>query len=654
MDTGVTVSELQSRLSHLDLSQLGETLDLSRNQIIWSPNGTGKSSIFKALKSLNKPSLAFAELDDSRVEFKNNGNALIIGLGIHRIDELRAERDGALKSAKVKQSLKQFGINNLKAAAKLLPDFPRCTADQSKTLSDYSQSAAKSLISKIDQRDFKFYLQHRAELSRAADINQQVTKLRDAFLRDALAQLHSCTCPDETTCPVCGANGSTPILQIIDARLKELEGTKDTLVGSYHDERSDLSLDDARTSIERLIELEGGEDRPSDRQLLSYCLCGGNASAADAISKLRTAYKTADREINILLKESRAFFDRLVERETALRELFTTRFNAREVVLNDENMQLEISLPRPVETYSTGEINLMMTLVKINEFVASDSPVLIFDDPLSSLDKANQYIVMFELIRAAQKTKGADGKKIVILTHNMDCITIAQAQHKGCFSHHCMERLGRNIIFNTLDKRLFNTKEDPDRGALCAKCIISYLENYHPNVAEDMLPYARLIMTRDQDKDPTKHEVFHYRGEPKEAAGGLSNMHLIEAIDSFDLSKISMDSFEMRSLQKIYYMAALRVWFEKQLYDNCPSIFEDKPENNQIGQLIDRAFPFNKKKSPWKGPDTVTREYLNSRKTMLNQNAHASAQASAFDYAINLSINDLCAEIEDFKNKFEK
>lgn len=653
----VSVAKLQQQLDHLDLSALGSTLDLSQSQIIWSPNGTGKSSIFKALKSLDNPSLAFAELDDSRVEFKKAGNTLSIGLGIHRIDELQVEQDEALKSAKVKQSLKQFGISKISVAAKLLPDFPRCTADQNQTLCDYNMTAAKSLIGKIDQRDFGFYLKHRAELSKAADISQQIEGLRDAFLHDALAQLHSCICPDETICPVCGAGSTVPILQKINARIKELEGTKDTLVGTYHEERSDLSLDDARASIERLIELESGKDKPSDEEMLSYCLCGGNISEAEAISKLRTRYISAGREIDKLRKESQAFFDRLVERETALRELFSIRFNASSVVLNNDSKQLEITLPRMVDTYSTGEINLMMTLVKINEFVASDNPVLIFDDPLSSLDKANQYIVMFELTRTARQAGGQDKKSIIILTHNMDCITIAQAQHGGTFVYRCMERLGQKIIYNELDKKLLDTKASPDRGALCAKGVVDYLENQqdqHPGPAEDMLPYIRLIMNRDQAGSPEMHEIFHYRGEPKNTDDGLTNMHLIEAIDTFDQSVISQNSFELRSLQKIYYMAALRVWFEKQLYDNCPSIFNEKPEENQIGQLIERAFPVKKKKSPWKGPSTVTRGYLNSRKTMLNQNAHASAQAAAFDYAINLSINDLCTEINDFKRRFGK
>ena len=55
---------------------------------------------------------------------------------------------------------------------------------------------------------------------------------------------------------------------------------------------------------------------------------------------------------------------------------------------------------------------------------------------------------------------------------------------------------------------------------------------------------------------------------------------------------------------------------------------------------------------PWQGSKKVTKEYLNSKKTMLNQSSHFKAQPAPFDFVINLSIDDVRKEIEDIKSHF--
>ena len=346
-----------------------------------------------------------------------------------------------------------------------------------------------------------------------------------------------------------------------------------------------------------------------------------------------------------------SFFKNLLKREKEITEIFCSRFNA-EVNFNKDERYLEIIFSRDIDTYSTGELNLMVTLVRINEFLASDNSVMIFDDPLTSLDTANQYLIIFELLKLTNSTEYPN-KSITVFTHNMNCISIAESQFQHRFEYYCMEQLSGKIIFNQISTNFFEIVKETCKqkqlvipGSLCAESIILYCEK--KSLAKDLLPYIDLILKREEENDSNAHNIFHWRGEQFYQNSQLSNSYLIKSIDNFNLSSISAHSFEERTLQKIYFFIALRVWMEKQLYDNYPELFKTDNKQYQLGQMIDEVF----KQGPWKGSKEISKEYLMSKKTMLNQSSHFKAQSAPFDFVINLSIEDVRKEIEDIKSHF--
>ena len=68
----------------------------------------------------------------------------------------------------------------------------------------------------------------------------------------------------------------------------------------------------------------------------------------------------------------------------------------------------------------------------------------------------------------------------------------------------------------------------------------------------------------------------------------------------------------------------------------------------QFGDKIKYIFNSNR----WNGSDKVTREYLMSKKVMLNQHIHQQSQIMPFYYSLNLTFDDIANEIIDIKNHF--
>ena len=78
----IKFSSLEEDISFLDFSNIAnEILISSQNQIIWAPNGTGKTSIINALKTKELP-ITFSNLETDNDQLKKKKKKLTIGLGI--------------------------------------------------------------------------------------------------------------------------------------------------------------------------------------------------------------------------------------------------------------------------------------------------------------------------------------------------------------------------------------------------------------------------------------------------------------------------------------------------------------------------------------------------------------------------------------------
>lgn len=642
----IEFSALEKDISFLNFSNISnEILISSQNQIIWAPNGTGKTSIIKSLKMKKLP-ITFSNLETDNDLFKKNKKKLTIGLGIQDKEKLENENANLLDSVGIKDQLKRYGITSQKIAKEALPEFPRCTTDFEKTLCTFNVDAASELYQQINKEDLRFYLENRIDINNINETKNEIKELKNNFIVKALESLKHSLTENECICPVCNQTSNKPILEIINDKLSLMDGINDNLAAKYYKIHPDYSTNEINKCLTDLTKII-----TTDTALLSYIIGQGDPKQFENIEKKKEDFIANAKKIKKLIEDNESFFQNLLKREKEITEVFYSRFDAK-VTFNSEGKYLEITFPRDINTYSTGELNLMITLVRINEFLASDNNVMIFDDPLTSLDTANQYLIIFELMKLANSTEYPN-KSITVFTHNMNCISIAESQYQQQFKYYCMEQLSGKLIFNQIDSDFFKIVNKTCKqehlvipGSLCAESITLYCKN--KLLAKDILPYIDLILKREIENDSDAHNIFHWRGEYTYIKSKLSNSFLVDYIDNFNLSSISKHSFEKRTVQKIFLFIALRVWVEKQLYDKYPELFNTDNKQYQLGQMIGKVFD----QGPWKGSKKVTKEYLNSKKTMLNQSSHFKAQPAPFDFVINLSIDDVRKEIEDIKSHF--
>lgn len=501
-------------------------------------------------------------------------------------------------------------------------------------------------------RILRFFVASIDRLKQYGEAKEDITKLKDHYILNSLEALERVIDGVDRVCPVCNAESDKPILKTIKEKLQQLEECENSLVIDYANGHSRMSLKDAKENIERLSSISVDENRSSQKAILSLCICGGNS---DNVSKMESAKKTVasiSKKLKKLLIKRNEFYEKLVLEEDVIKGLICLKLGVSEndVVFDSENKEVVVNLPRNVETYSTGEISLMMLLVHLYEFRASDVESLVLDDPITSFDKSNQYDIIFDLVRLNRE----DGKHITILTHNTDCINIAQSQDSGGFEYAAMDRLGNKVRFMPMEL----IPKSSDERYLCAGSIIATIEGENAEPYIEFSRYVEAVRAREAPENKELHKVFHYNGSSGsvEAQGGnhFNNDYLADYIESFDEETFSDTTFAQCSITKVFTLIALRVWVEKQLHDGCHNeSWYKESDTKTLKDKIDAVFPSGKEPN-WRGGEQVTRRYLMSKKVMLNQSSHKLAQRAPFEYALNLSINDLVKSVEDLKGHFKE
>lgn len=656
------IEKLKCRIDFLDLSEIKmEATD--SNIIIWAPNGTGKSQLTGAIKELYSSTCMFADTEESRISFQKFRKNLIISPNAQMIDMLQNKIESLVKKMDIKAKLKRLGIANRADAAAAFPKHGECTVNQEIVLDIFNEDGANKVLDAVGAEDLPFYVKNRSTFRLIGKLKNDAYDLKERYIQTALGYLEKSVDRDARECPVCGAEHQEPVLIKIRDRIRRLEDTQETMLSEYSRLHPDMTVDEVEGRIDQLAKIE-----VSDEAVLSAAIVDGGQEDVAGVANLANEYKGLVEQACALNEIRKAGYGSLKKSVPRLQTLFHTAFQVdKDIKCDDESLSIVITMPRNVTTYSSGEINLMQTIITLAKYQASDRSMLIFDDPLSSLDKENQYATMFELVLAAREP----GKRVIVFTHNMDCISVARSQCKNIYKFMVMEKLEGKLYINDLPSDLFDAPKEsfvagrvPASGALCADLLLSYGELDSRRKAgshaefEKCLAYIDAAVTRESDgvkdgeaaADPVvnKHELVHYRQSYCDGEGH-SNDILVQDIENFSDSVIDMDDFVLRSIQKIYYLIALRVWVEKRIYEEFPELNDGKP--HEIGgliQLVGDRWERGRCSSGQPGP---SRQYLNSIKVMLNQNVHGLAQSAPFDYAVNLSCDRLCRKIREIKRK---
>ena len=598
----------------------------------------------------------FADVEEGSREFEKKRKRLSVSPGVQKIDDLRAKKESLIDGANIKTMLKKVGVTTQARAGELFPGRGRCTQDGGIVLEHFDAEGAAEPLCAVSSDDLKYFVEHRQKFEEMARLEDDAQNLKERYVQMALRQLEKSVDADVQVCPVCGTDIKHSVLAEIKKGIKELDDVRESALLDYSKEHPDAPVSYIENEVRKLSQVNASNDA-----VLSAVVAGGDGSAISRLADIANEYKEARVEQKNLEAMRASGYRSLKKAVPRIETLFKTAFQVNEPIsCDDDALTVTITMPRDTKTYSSGEINLMHTIITLAQFQVSDKSLLIFDDPLSSLDKENQYATMFELVLSAR----SENKSVVVLTHNMDCISIARSQCECAFKYMAMERLDGKLYANELPKRLFVAPKisfiagrAPASGSLNADLLLSYaktLVDKDPENHRDLsncLAYIDAAVrreTEDTDGADTENlnELVHFHSEYSDRTG-RSNTDLVRAIDDFSESSLDMHDFVHRSIQKIYYLIALRVWVEKRIYEEFPDLrLKEIFEIGRLIQEVDGLWARGEGQSGRRGP---SRQYLNSIKVMLNQNAHGLAQPAPFDYAVNLSSDRLCKKIDEVK-----
>lgn len=363
--------------------------------------------------------------------------------------------------------------------------------------------------------------------------------------------------------------------------------------------------------------------------------------SVDTIKRINETHIKKDevsKEINDCLHKQTELFYSLIQQKDMYTDYLQDNFNAA-VDFDSIKKVVEIKLERNVDTYSTGEINLILFITKLFSFLGSEKQLLIIDDPISSYDLVNQYHIVHHLCRIITNK----GKHVIVFTHNPDVINVVNSQNQSGYSYFFFDKVNNTVIMNPLPKDMKSTGN------------VLEIDNLIKDTTIEANKYLSLTLKRN-DKDPkdTLSSVLHYDngfvtlGDEANDFKGCSNKFFVDYIELNNyLNDLNTNDFEALCRAKVISLLSIRVWIEYKL-----ATLSAVPLEDTYFKKVDKFFKNNQ--NVLKGYPNLKRDLLVNKKVMLNQNCHANSQVYPFYYALSVKTDDILKEIKEIKHAFEK
>lgn len=609
-------------------------IEVNKDKIktILGPNGIGKSSIYRNIQ-LRHPEYSYIDYNKVEEAMLKNKDTLVIASKIATIEDKEKEMQSLMDTINLKSTFKDFDLGSKQKCEKISQNLNDYRNDFDKAINKFSGSKLETLF-ELDEDLKEFIVKYGKPLINQTIEEAKIEEIKDSYKKKYLEIIDKYLNDDEYICPICGSECDEPIKDIIKRLISKIKESTNNIVNDYISNNPQVSPTNVLEKVNKLkhtitqneIDIEVLED---------YIICGGNKEKAEFIIKNKEKINNLKSEISTLQKEKLKFYTNIKNIETRIREIFERQLgiSSDNIIFDDINKELKITLSRDITKYSTGEINLITFIVTMLEFINSDRDTVIIDDPLSSYDIPNQYRIMYEITKANYDKNCY----ILILTHSIDCINIAHSQYSKAYDIELMDKINGVLYLNTiteLGEKGFNIEYIT--GKLKNRTDYNYTE------------YICLLSEKDSwSKNDLRHQLFHFDNPYSIQNSTCNNTELVDIIDNLNDTNIANVDSIVNSSNKILYLAALRVWIEKQFYDNT----NDKnglKSQNFLGDKI----KFMLDNNHWTGKTKIKKEFLMSKKVMLNQNEHTESQKEPFYYALSISTDDILNDILEIKEHF--
>lgn len=489
-------------------------------------------------------------------------------------------------------------------------------------------------IKKID-RYLGYVLHNFKALQEINDISSELEVVDKNYLRQALSLLDKNMDNDTSICPVCGSH-VVNLKQLVHQKIEQLSQIRNECLNRFVEEYgSQLSNE---SISEEFLTIKNAVKNITEENLVNYFVVDGSVDTIKRINETHIKKDEVSKEINDCLHKQTELFYSLIQQKDMYTDYLQDNFNAA-VDFDSIKKVVEIKLERNVDTYSTGEINLILFITKLFSFLGSEKQLLIIDDPISSYDLVNQYHIVHHLCRIITNK----GKHVIVFTHNPDVINVVNSQNQSGYSYFFFDKVNNTVIMNPLPKDMKSTGN------------VLEIDNLIKDTTIEANKYLSLTLKRN-DKDPkdTLSSVLHYDngfvtlGDEANDFKGCSNKFFVDYIElNTYLNDLNTNDFEALCRAKVIALLSIRVWIEYKL-----ATLSAVPLEDTYFKKVDKFFKNNQ--NVLKGYPNLKRDLLINKKVMLNQNCHANSQVYPFYYALSVKTDDILKEIKEIKHAFEK
>lgn len=598
-----------------------------KSKIIFGYNGIGKSSIYKYLKNKYNE-YDYLDYEDTKESFLKNKKEVVIGARIQTITKLKNEIEQLKQNNDVEGILKKYDYNSQAKAKKVsneLANIQKTKGIEQITLEKTKLDYVSNILYEEIKKDF---FDNYKAIKEIANIKDEMELLKNVYMDQAYQALINSIDDHETTCPACNTKGIHNLKEIFNQKKKIYEECNKSLFGNF---KFSNNIEKEK-QIEKLIKLAKDFD---GKEIAELIICDVNNERRSNIIENLKQIEEKNKEIEKMQEKLQKYYTNIKKEEKDIKLYFENRFDIEKLEFDDNENKIIVTFKRNVDTYSEGEIHLIILLFKLYEFKINDSDILIIDDPLTSYDLINQYKTLFEIVNTASAEK-----KILIFTHNIEMINIINSQDSGTFRYQYIEKYLNKLYLKNIDMNATGS--------------ILSLNNL---LDLDSEKYLKLLIEREKEENDEYHKVFHYDNSyilQDSEFNGLTNEYFVNLIENFSPDDINNMTFSQNTFNKIIYMCAIRVWIEKKFYE---AIKEDKETlrkitGKQFSEKVNVLLPRNSNSLLIHEYPNVTRTFLMSKKVMLNQNEHYQSQIIPFNYALNISLDELVNEINDIKERF--
>lgn len=389
----------------------------------------------------------------------------------------------------------------------------------------------------------------------------------------------------------------------------------------------------------------------------------GDKTTEDQLSKALVEYNTASANIKKYIIDRDNAYNSMLSSESTIKKYFPILYPNSSIKFDTANKTIIVSTPRNMETYSEGEKHEMYSIIRELAIIGSDKELVIADDPLTDLDVANEYKNVFRFVKLANENK----KKVIIFTCNPNFINIANEYHSSLFKRYYLTS-HVNLTTGNLTMELLEMDLKPKKGAYICLEQISDSSSHDISSAVVNLINERTkldISGSNSNRSNSISKILHYDSPNSVSIDtvSISNDQLFTAIDLFTALP-TYTSFSSLAKDRVFYLASLRVYIEKKLYDyqqeriakglsdcfpkksNGHYLTKDKIIEVEKLKNSNDSFPIDLKYPKW------NKSSLMCLKTMLNDNDHPYSQILPLTYALSISNDAFMLEIKNIKEMF--